>query len=98
MTKTIQERKRKFEYLVKKQILNQDFLNTFIKKNFDENNNFTIVFAKNDHYVTEKQINDILKHRPEINSYLIGNCGHAIIYQKAEEINSLINNIINNII
>ncbi|WP_027120520.1 alpha/beta fold hydrolase [Mycoplasmopsis lipofaciens] len=88
-------RKRKFNKIVTQQILNQEYVNKKIKPLFDKNNCFTIVFAKQDKYVLEKEIQKIIKEQ-NCDFVEINECGHAMFYKKYKEINNIINNIINN--
>ncbi|VEU75625.1 esterase/lipase [Mycoplasmopsis maculosa] len=93
---SIDLRKQKFGFLVKEQILSKNYLNNQIRKLFDENSNFTVIFGSEDKFVSKNQMLLLKKDRPDIKFFEIKKCGHAMFYQKAEEINNIINEYLSN--
>ncbi|WP_051590826.1 alpha/beta fold hydrolase [Mycoplasmopsis felifaucium] len=90
----ISENHNKYAFLVNNQILNINYLTESIKLIFNQSKQYYIVYTENDKYVLPSQINKIQSEFPR-NQYIeLKNCGHAILYQKAYEINELINSLI----
>lgn len=90
----ISETHKKFNNLIKDEILNSNFLQSKIKKLFVKSNPFYLISANKDQYVSPSQIDDVVKESKVIQSFQLNDCGHAVFYQKATEINNLINELI----
>ncbi|WP_338822630.1 alpha/beta fold hydrolase [Mycoplasmopsis felifaucium] len=90
----INENHNKFAFLVNNQILNIKYLSESIKRIFNHSKHYCIVYAENDKYVLPSQIEKIQSEFPKNQYIKLKNCGHAVLYQKAYEINELINSLI----
>ncbi|WGI36735.1 alpha/beta fold hydrolase [Mesomycoplasma lagogenitalium] len=89
-------KERNFLKLVTNQIINPNYLKKEIKKLYTQSNNYEFIIGINDMFVpfmsVAKIANDLNK-----NLSAISNCGHAIFFEKPEQVNEKINKLISSL-
>ncbi|QPC29738.1 alpha/beta fold hydrolase [Mesomycoplasma hyorhinis] len=86
-------RKPVFLDMVVNQILNPDYLKNSIKNLYLANNDYEFIIGEKDLFVTYNSILSVaLENHKKINS--IPDCGHALFFEKPEEVNQIIEDII----
>ncbi|TDV23569.1 pimeloyl-ACP methyl ester carboxylesterase [Mycoplasmopsis mustelae] len=82
-----------FNFMVSNQILSINYLMQNIKSLYDENLNYEFIIGLNDVFVPYLSINSLAnKYKKEM--LVLENCGHALFFEKPNEVNERINQVI----
>ncbi|VDR42504.1 hypothetical protein [Mycoplasmopsis caviae] len=80
---------KKFDNLLNNQILNREYLLNVVKPLFMNDDEYAIIYSRDDKYLMVEQIKMIERDK-DVKTYLLTECGHATFSDKWKEVYNIV--------